>query len=217
MANAAGLLVGRADSPLTELGLRQAEALGEEVASRARTPFRILVSPLRRATQTAEAIARACESGRYAMAPPPSGEFTPGVGPEVVVDSRFIELDYGELDGSPPSKLPQGLWDHWCSDPAWRPPGGETLWEVKARVSAACEEIASEAALGDVVIVSHVSPIKAAVTWALGTSPELSWRLSLGVASITRIATDGSRGPSLVSFNETAHLSGLADSGLARP
>ena len=70
----------------------------------------------------------------------------------------------------------------------------------------ACEELASEAVNHDVVIVSHVSPIKAAVSWALGGGPEVSWRLSLSVASITRIATGGLAGAALVSFNETAHL-----------
>jgi broad specificity phosphatase PhoE len=76
-------------------------------------------------------------------------------------------------------------------------------------VSAACEELASEAARHDVVVVSHVSPIKAAVAWALGTPPDIAWRLSLSVASITRITTDASSGPALVSFNETEHLAGV--------
>ena len=60
------------------------------------------------------------------------------------------------------------------------------------------------------IVVSHVSPIKAAVSWALGGGPELSWRLSLGVASITRITTGGPVGPVLVSFNETDHLAGAS-------
>ena len=36
--------------------------------------------------------------------------------------------------------------------------------------------------------MSHVSPIKAAVTWALGAGEELGWRMFLDLASITRIA-----------------------------
>jgi broad specificity phosphatase PhoE len=51
---------------------------------------------------------------------------------------------------------------------------------------------------GLIVAVSHVSPIKAAVCWALGVGPELAWRMRLDVASITRIAP----GPTLKSFNE---------------
>jgi probable phosphoglycerate mutase len=207
-ANAAGLLLGRADSPLTELGRLQAEALGEVLASRATAACRILTSPLQRARQTADAIASAY-AGATAHAAGSTSTTSPRALPEVSVDGRLVELDYGELEGMAPSKLPPGLWEHWCSDATWRPPGGETLWEVTARVSAACEELAAEAAQGEVIVVSHVSPIKAAVAWALRAGPEVSWRLSLGVASITRIATDGPRGPALVSFNETDHLARL--------
>ena len=76
-------------------------------------------------------------------------------------------------------------------------------------MTAACEELSAEAAPSDVIVVTHLSPVKAAVVWALGAGPEMSWRLSLGVASISRISTAVSSGPTLVSFNETAHLAGL--------
>jgi broad specificity phosphatase PhoE len=56
-----------------------------------------------------------------------------------------------------------------------------------------------------VIVVSHVSPIKSGVTWALGTGPETTWRMQLDRASICRIAI-GPRGPGLVGFNETSHL-----------
>ena len=53
--------------------------------------------------------------------------------------------------------------------------------------------------------MSHVSPIKAAVTWALGAGEELGWRMFLDLASITRIGgRDGT--PSLVGYNDVAHL-----------
>jgi probable phosphoglycerate mutase len=197
-ANAVGLLVGRIDSPLTELGHRQAIALGNVLATRGTGACHILTSPLRRAGQTAEAIAAA-----YART------LGPGALPRVELDERFVEFDYGELDGTLPWELPPGLWEGWRSDAGWRAPGGETLEEVRVRVTAACEELAAEAARGDVVVVTHLSPIRAAVTWALGGGPEMSWRLSLGVASISRISTGDSFGPALVSFNETAHLAGL--------
>ena len=61
-----------------------------------------------------------------------------------------------------------------------------------------------------VVIVSHVSPIKSAVGWALGTGPETSWRMFLATASITEV-TIGPFGASLHRFNATAHLQGLED------
>ena len=49
--------------------------------------------------------------------------------------------------------------------------------------------------------MSHVSPIKAAIAWALDTGDELSWRLFVQVGSITRISVDD-YGPTLRSFNE---------------
>ena len=62
-------------------------------------------------------------------------------------------------------------------------------------------------ATGDVVVVSHVSPIKAGVAWALGTGDEIAWRMFVALASVTRIAVSD-RGPLLRSFNEVAHLAG---------
>ena len=53
--------------------------------------------------------------------------------------------------------------------------------------------------------MSHVSPIKAAVAWALGVGDETSWRLFLSPGSITLIGC-GERGASLRTFNDTSHL-----------
>jgi hypothetical protein len=56
-----------------------------------------------------------------------------------------------------------------------------------------------------VVVVSHVSPIKAAVTWALGVGDEVGWRMFLGDAAICRIDTSG-RVPLLLAFNDPCPL-----------
>ena len=52
------------------------------------------------------------------------------------------------------------------------------------------------------VVVSHVSPIKAAVAWALGADELVAWRLRLSTGSVTRVDM-GPHGPQVVSFNET--------------
>ena len=44
----------------------------------------------------------------------------------------------------------------------------ETLEELAVRVAAALDDLAEAAGTTDIVVVSHVSPIKAAVAWALG-------------------------------------------------
>ena len=96
----------------------------------------------------------------------------------------------------------------WTS--AYAPEGGESLAAVGARVREACDELWPEAADRDVVVVSHVSPIKAAVAWALGVGDEISWRMFVDVASLTTIGPGRSRrrvgpGPVLRTFNETQH------------
>jgi broad specificity phosphatase PhoE len=178
--NAGGRLQGRIDAPLTDLGREQARAAAAAVGR----PARVVTSPLLRARQTAEA-------------------FGPEV--DVAVDERWIELDYGEWDGAVLRDMDQAEWERWRADPAFAPPAGESLVTLATRVHEACVALVEEARTADVVVVSHVSPIKAAVAWALGVGPETSWRMFLGVAAVTRIAI-GPRGPSLTSYNETNHL-----------
>jgi broad specificity phosphatase PhoE len=180
-ANAQGLLLGRLDPELDEEGRRQAAA----VAATLDRADRIVASPLTRTRQTAEVISAS-------------------TGTEVELDDRWIELDYGELDGTPLVDIPVETWSAWRKDPSFCPPGGESLVDLGGRVRAALDDLADEALTRDVVVVSHVSPIKAAVLWALGVGEEVTWRMFLAPASITRIAVQ--RGPVLQSFNETAHL-----------
>jgi alpha-ribazole phosphatase len=126
------------------------------------------------------------------------------LGPPVSVDERWVEVDYGVYDGVPLAEVPPELWDNWRADLDWAPPGGESLAAVGRRVRQACGELIAEAADHDVVVVSHVSPIKAAVAWALGAPEEILWRMFVDTASICRVAPSP-RGASLHSFNETHH------------
>lgn len=182
-ANAQRLLVGRMDPPLTERGEAQARALAAAVGGVGEAG-EVVVSPLGRARQTAAAF-----------------------GVPVRVDERWIEVDFGELDGRPVTEAWSPLWERWRADAEFAPPGGESLAAVGRRVRAACEELRQDAAAGDVVVVTHVGPIKAAVAWALGVPDEAAWRMFVDVASVTRIEI-GDRGPALRSFNEVHHLSG---------
>lgn len=180
-ANASSLLQGRIDLPLDPTGLEQARACGTHVRER-HPGARVISSPLQRAVQTARAITD-----------------------DVEIDDRFIELDYGDWDGLGVADVGPGEWARWREDIHFRPPNGESLAELDSRVRPALEELADEARHGDVVVVSHVSPIKSAVSWALGVGPETSWRCHLERASICRIVI-GPRGPSLTGLNDTSHL-----------
>lgn len=188
--NARKLLLGRTDLELDEEGQSQAAHAARALAKSTGDVRRIVSSPLVRCRSTAEHVANE-------------------LGLPVTVDPRWIELDYGELDGTPLASVPPETWAAWQTDLGWRPPGGESLTQLSERVRAACTELAADFAdanAGDVVVVTHVSPIKAAVAWTLGVGDEVAWRTYLRPASITRIAT-GSAGPVLHSFNETDHLS----------
>jgi broad specificity phosphatase PhoE len=174
-ANARGLLLGRADPPLSALGRRQARALAALVPSEAR----VVSSPLTRCVETATAFGRPVE-----------------------IDERWIELDYGTLDGQAVGDVPAEIWRAWRSDVHFVPGGGESLAACGLRVRTACEELIDEARDHDVVVVSHVSPIKAALAWTLGAGDEATWRMFVQVASIARVGM-GPWGPSLHRFNET--------------
>jgi len=181
-ANAAGRLLGRTESPLTEKGREQAAALAGALGP----VGRLVSSPLGRARHTAAAL---------------------GLGLPVEIDERWVEVDYGELEGCALAAVPAEVWARWRADPGFRPAGGESLAEVGARVRAACDELFARSGEGaradtDVVVVSHVSPIKAAVAWALGAGDAVAWRLYLATASITRVAW-GVDGPVLQGYNQT--------------
>jgi broad specificity phosphatase PhoE len=166
--NRTGRLIGRSDVDLDDVGRDQARACG-----RALGPVRELrTSPLRRARETAALLGVACDA---------------------VVDEAFVELDYGTDDGRAIGEVDPRFWERVRDDPTTRWPGGESLADVQQRVEAACAALFATdgqgaRADGDVVVVSHVSPIKAAVAWALGTEATLALRLQLDNGSLTSIA-----------------------------
>ncbi len=181
-SNASRRLLGRMDVPLDELGRRQAKALGQSDCVQQAT--RVVSSPLRRALDTAAALGR-----------------------PVTVDERWTEIDYGvyRRPAAGPGTGPfpamgagYRVRSRWGRVPARR--SGD-------RVRAACEDLWAEAVDDDVVVVSHVSPIKAAVAWALGVGDETTWRMFVDVASVTCIGPGrpgaGLPTPSLRLFNDT--------------
>jgi broad specificity phosphatase PhoE len=174
--NASGLLLGRADPPLTELGRRQAEALARAEGVAGAT--RVVTSPLRRCVETAATL-----------------------GPPVALDEQWLEIDYGDYEGKPLEDIPAEVWSTWRADPSWAPPGGESIADVGGRVRRACQALEAESSEHDIVVVSHVSPIKAAIAWALGVGDEVVWRMFLDLAAICRV-TVGPRGPTLLTYNE---------------
>jgi broad specificity phosphatase PhoE len=181
--NRDGLILGRADPGLTDEGRRQADRLAELLSRE--EPVAVLTSPLLRSRETAEVIAAAC-------------------GLEAEPDERLVEIDWGAWEGRPVEGIASAEMERLRAD-AGTAPEGESLGALGQRVKAFCGEALEHDGL--VVAVTHVSPIKAAVAWTLGAPDDAAFRMFVALASVTRVA-QRSRGPVLISFNETAHLLG---------
>ncbi|MEZ0240356.1 MAG: histidine phosphatase family protein [Chloroflexota bacterium] len=133
---AQGLFQGQGDSPLSEMGRRQAGLVAERLARphRApalpvpvRPPLEVVHSPLSRAAETATVIADVLSA---------PGAFDTSI-PQVA-DSAFAEIGQGEWEGVAATIVADRWKDvlaQWRLDPlsAWAP-GGESLPEVDARV-----------------------------------------------------------------------------------
>jgi broad specificity phosphatase PhoE len=183
-ANLEGLLAGRLDTPLTNVGREQARALAPAL----RDVAVALTSPLRRARDTA------------ALALPHVA---------ASVDDAFIELDHGTEEGRPFAEFLTTQWRDFRNDPTFRVGGGESLADVDARVRPRLVALVAQYTelVADpgrhLAIVSHVSPIKSAVGWALGVAETVAWTTRLSNASLTTVTLrDGA--PLLVCFNDTS-------------
>ena len=177
-ANAQGLLQGRLDPPLDAIGRKQAQAIADMVGD----VDEVISSSLVRAQETAAYFDR-----------------------PVTIDDRWIELAYGEYEGVPAGEVPPDVWQSWRTNSEFTTRGGESFGALDARVRSACHDLADHLSGRDIVVVSHVSPIKAAVAWALGVTMEIMFHCHLSQASLCRIDV-GRFGPLLHSFNEQARV-----------
>lgn len=169
---------------LNEEGKRQATQLAQRLAE---MPIvAVYASPLERALETAQAIAR------------PRGL-------DVQVCEDLGEVRYGEWEGRAFEELQKtDLWPRVQAYPSGtRFPGGETLREVQSRVVAALENIL-QAYPHDrdvVAVVSHGDAIRTAVAHYVGIHLDLFQRLVINPASVT-VITFGEMGPRLVRLND---------------
>jgi probable phosphomutase (TIGR03848 family) len=182
-------------------GLHLADKGREEaadVASRiARLPriAAVYSSPLERARETAEPIARAA-------------------GLAVTVEPGLLECDYGEWTGRRLKDLyRKPEWKTIQRYPSgFRFPGGESFTDMQARITGTLARLVLAHPGHTVVAVSHADPIKTAVAHALGTHLDLFQRIAIFTASVTAIAY-GPAGPTILAVNGTrGDLAPLASS-----
>jgi probable phosphoglycerate mutase len=193
--NAQGRIQGHLNVPLSPLGRRQSEAVAAALAGE---PIEaVYSSPLLRAVQTAEPLARVLNL-------------------EIRVLPGLIELNAGIFQGKSHRELAElhpAEWARWRSgDPDYAIPGGESRRDLMRRGRQVLEEIL---ALGhrQVVISSHGALLAGAMK-ALLDIPAWRHPFRLQNAAIHRLEVSGKQ-VRLHSFNSVEHLRevGLAGSG----
>ncbi|MGC5615007.1 histidine phosphatase family protein [Georgenia sp. Z1491] len=175
---------------LSERGRDQAEHVAERLA--AASPSTILSSPLERARETAEPLARR-------------------TGLSVVEEPGLLESDVGDWTGEPLAdlaRLPE--WRTVQERPAeFRFPGGESLVEMQERMAATLDRIRAEHRGSTVVCFSHADPIKAALSYAFDLSLDRFQRLTVAPCSVSAIAYPQAGDPVVLTVNST--LESLGD------
>lgn len=180
---------GRADVPLNETGLAQAQATAGRVALEW-WPVAVYSSPLSRAVKTASAIAGQCRLA-------------------VQIHDGLADIDYGEWQGLTPDKVKE-RWPQarhaWYNLPhTARIPGGETLDELRARAMAAVAGLAARHAGQTIVLVSHTVVNRVILLSVLGLGNERFWRLRQDTCAINVFEAEAGE-YTLVSLNDTCHL-----------
>jgi ribonuclease H / adenosylcobalamin/alpha-ribazole phosphatase len=179
---------GSGDPELTDRGRAQARAAAERL-----TGWDVAVvvsSPRARARQTAEAVATVA-------------------GLDVVVDDGVAETDFGEWEGHTFAEIAEGWPDQmaaWLASADVAPPGGESFAATFERVAAARRRLVAAYAGQTLVVVSHVTPIKAMLREALDAPAHALFRIHLDPAALSQVDwyDDGVGVVRLA--NDTSHL-----------
>ncbi|WP_366938492.1 bifunctional RNase H/acid phosphatase [uncultured Corynebacterium sp.] len=206
---------GLSDPELTSHGREQARRAAAYVAGQlaggvggsagagsSAGPVAIYSSPLKRTRQTAEAVAEALAEApaEAAAVGGSSSAGDPGVAkPRVHVTEALIEMNFGDWEGRTFAEVMDEFpleHDACFWDSAAAPSGGESPDDVLARVRPFLRDVARNHPGEDVVLVSHVTPIKSILRHALCASGALYRTLHLDLAglSVIEIFPDGSEG-----------------------
>jgi probable phosphoglycerate mutase len=180
-----GVLAGRSDSPLDDLGRDQALDLGGRLTD---VPLDLLVtSPQLRARQTADLVAAGRAQAR--------------------IDDSFAECDYGDWSGRALSEL--------ATEPGWETvqwlpsaaqfPGGETMAQMAHRATHGVQKLARTHPDAFIWLVSHGDVIKAVVADALGLHLDQFQRIVIDTASVSVIQYT-SRRPFVERLNDTGTI-----------
>ncbi|KAG8464768.1 hypothetical protein KFE25_010136 [Diacronema lutheri] len=177
-------LYGGMDVPLSELGKQQAIAAAAE--ANALRISHVYSSPLSRAVFGAEKVVEA-QSSR----------------PGLSIERDLREVDRGAWGGRPRTEIeleaPGGL-ARLKADPEFRPPGGESMRELRNRVIATYERIVRATPPGETVaVVSHMHVTRAIVAHVLG-EPERDGEIEIPLASSSLVEIDAATGVATMAY-----------------
>lgn len=179
---------GKTDVPLDETGLRQAELAGEyfkDIKIQG-----VYSSPLSRAWQTAERIARV----HNLRVQPLDG---------------LLDMSFGNWEGQAHQEIQKTdpeTYRQWREEPHLaRLPGGETLDNVRKRAMASLEEVIEKHPEETIVLVSHRVVNKVLLCGILGIDNSHFWQIAQDTTAINLIQYR--KGKYILSLmNETCHL-----------
>jgi broad specificity phosphatase PhoE len=186
---------GRADIALNETGREEALLAGQYLKRVAVNA--IYSSPLSRAVETAEVIARYQDK-------------------KVLISDGLIDIDFGQWQGVSHEVVMERygeLYRQWKDNPHMvRFPGGETLEEVRERALRAVDEILLEHVDETLVMVSHRVVNKTLVCGLLGLDNSHFWKIGQDTACINVL--EFGEGFTLRCLNDTSHLAAIEGEGV---
>lgn len=195
-SNRNGEFQGWGATPLSPLGRAQAARLADYL--RSRHAFDALYSSdLVRAAETAEYLQQA-------------------LGLPLRTDERLRELDFGEWSGRTFEEIRERYEAEWTNpprfDPSERRGGGESFYELQARVVPALNEIALRHAGENVLIVCHGGPIRVYLAHLLGAPLSEMWHMTIANTGISRVRplehifSSSGRPGKVLTLNDVGHL-----------
>jgi len=193
--NTRGIYQGQLDSPLTQEGMQQPQALAPRIHA-LKSCVTLYSSDLGRARHTAQLIADMQHHG-------------------LTEDADLGERNFGIFQGLVKSEIPQRFPEQWAlhqsGDPDYVIPEGESQRQLLERVIAAVDRIADRH-VGELVVgVTHGGVLGAFTQYALGLDVSAPRRFEVGNSSLSQFYLDGAHGWKVRFFGDQGHLAKLPE------
>lgn len=191
VSNREGRFCGHSETPLTALGVEQARALARRLAA---TPIAAAyTSDFARTIDTAAIVTVGREIRR-------------------TVDPDLREIHYGEWEMRREREIAREQREEFqrmvAEDPAWRPPGGESVAMVRARTWRALTRIMGRHRGETVLVVSHGTAINCMIAEILGMDLVHTFRFDVANCALSEVVVRN-RKPVVTLLNDTLHLDGV--------